>query len=143
MKNTTSLQNQLLLRDKLPADDNFILSSWVQSYRHNPLFGAMPVDLYFSRYRKHALNILERSYAHVAADPTDPNVVFGYCIYRFIGDVPVVSYIYVKQAFRRFGIATILLNKVSTETKLVTSMMPKLEAWAKKMNCIFDPFSEI
>jgi GNAT superfamily N-acetyltransferase len=142
MSSTSNLTNHVLLRDRKPNDDNFILSSWAQSYRHNPMYGAMPVDLYFSRYRKFTLSVLERSYAIVACDPSDPDVVFGYCVYRFIGDIPVVSYVYVKQVFRRFGLASKLLNQVSTETKITTAMMPKLEAWARRMNCVFDPFME-
>jgi GNAT superfamily N-acetyltransferase len=139
---STTPKTPVLLRDRKPSDDNFILSSWVSSYRHNPLFGAMPVNTYFSRYRAFTLSVLDRSYAVVACDPEEPDVLFGYCVYRFIGDVPVVSYVYVKQVFRRFGLATQLLEFVSKDTKLVTAMMPKLEGWARRMNCVFDPFME-
>jgi GNAT superfamily N-acetyltransferase len=86
---------------------------------------------------------LERSQAFMACNPENEDQLFGYIIYRFKGDLPIVSYLYVKQAFRRFGIGRILLDSVSPTAKMITHIMPKYEQWLKNQSCVFNPFLEL
>lgn len=142
MNNTKSLMSQVTIRDRQQLDDNFIISSWASSYRNHPTFGAMPEKLYFTHINKFIIRVLGKSYGFIACDSRDKSVIFGYCIYRFHGDLPIVSYVYVKEHFRRFGIAATLIKQVSSETKIITALIPKHEKWLKALDCVFDPFLE-
>jgi GNAT superfamily N-acetyltransferase len=129
-----------MLRDRRGSDDNFILDSWCGSYRHNIVFGAIPKDIYFKHYRKFTVAILSISSVLVACNPNDEDQIYGFCVYRFKGDLPILSYVFIKQAFRRFGIAEALILGVSEESKVITHIMPSLERWLKSIGCVFDPF---
>jgi GNAT superfamily N-acetyltransferase len=136
-------QSEVKIRDGKPTDAEFILNSWAASYRNNVVFGAIPKDTYFKFYREFTVSILERSQAFMACNPENEDQLFGYIIYRFKGDLPIVSYLYVKQAFRRFGIGRILLDSVSPTAKMITHIMPKYEQWLKNQSCVFNPFLEL
>lgn len=135
-------KNEILLREGMESDANFVIDSWCGSYRHNIVFGAIPKDIYFKNYRKFTVKILGVSRLIVACNPEDKEQIYGYLVYRVIGDMPVLSYMFVKQAFRKFGIATMMLN-VFPNAKLITHIMPNLESWLKKHGCVFDPFVDM
>jgi GNAT superfamily N-acetyltransferase len=132
--------NDVKLRDGKDSDTDFILNSWAASYRGNAMYGAIPKDIYFKHYRKFTVSILSVSKAFVACNPENEDQVYGYIVYRFKENLPIISYLYVKQAFRHFGIAEMLIKNVSHETKVITHLMPKLEEWLKSLDCIFNPF---
>jgi ribosomal protein S18 acetylase RimI-like enzyme len=142
MSNTNSLKSQLILRDKRPSDDDFIIDAWIKGLRGNTMLGAMPQQIYFKKASKLIQFIHGRSYAIIAADKTDDSVIFGFCVFRFVGNIPVIPYVYVKGAFRKLGIGTMLLNEVSKESKIITNMNPRKEKFFSKRNCIYDAFMD-
>jgi GNAT superfamily N-acetyltransferase len=137
MNNINSL---ISLREKNPSDDDFIIDAWIKGLRGNTTLGAMPPQIYFKKASKLIQFIYSRSYGVVAADKTDDSVIFGFCVFRFVGNIPVIPYIYVKSPFRKLGIGTLLLNEVSKDSKIITNMNPRKEKFFAKRNCIYDGF---
>lgn len=103
------------IRDAVADDLNFILSSWLKSYRQSSQFAKhIPSRLYFEWHQKVIKRILERqtTRVRVAYTPEAPEVILGYFVAEEQGDIWVAHYLYVKKAFRRFGIAKELFNNV-------------------------------
>jgi len=142
MSNTNSLKSQLILRDKRQSDDDFIIDAWIKGLAGNTTLGAMPQQIYFKKASKFIQFIYGRSYAIIAADKTDDSVIFGFCVFRFVGNIPVIPYVFVKSAFRKLGIGTMLLNEVSRESKIITNMNPRVARFLRNRNCIYDAFMD-
>ncbi len=134
------MDSDVTIREKNAVDDNFILHSWCESYRYNIVFGAIPKNIYFKHYRKFSVKILSISNCFVACNPDDSNQIYGFCVYRYKEDMPIISYVFIKHAFRRFGIATMLVNKLVGNSKIITHFMPSFERRFRRAGLVFDPF---
>jgi len=91
-------------RRSTAEDTNFILSSWLKSYRSSvPLVSD---DIYFEYHKAYVTNLILKSTIIVACDPDYPSSIYGYAV----TEPEIVHYVYVKHTLRRFGIATALLE---------------------------------
>jgi len=126
-----------------------IYSGWLQSLRNNPFFGMVPEQMYFTHYRPQVGRILATSKILLACNPDEPDQIFGFVVYRFIGDIPHISYAYTKGTWRRQRVADRLVNHVLSEQPagesggMVSHMMPWLLAPSKNRGLIFNPFKDL
>lgn len=87
---------------------NLIFATWLKSYQAaSPNTKHIPRDDYFTGHHK----VLERIFARkptvmLAVLPDDHEVILGYSV----TENDTIHYVYVKPAFRRYGIATALLG---------------------------------
>lgn len=103
------------IRAGLEDDRDFILATWLRGYRHGSSFARRIRDGIF--YRHHhpiATALLSRSNVLVAHDPEAPAVIYGYLVW----EPGAVHWSYVKEDFRRYGIATALLYASSLPKNL-------------------------
>lgn len=150
----------LAYRQGTEADKNFILSSWLKGIRqkrsgefencvtkkktvieqgHFATF--MPHDLYFERFRpliEHKL--YPKSSIVIAYNPDFEDQIYGYIAYRNIGNLSVISFCYVKQPFRKVGIARSLFEVAKGKSTVSTYFAPWLAKAFRKEGIIFDPF---
>lgn len=72
----------------------------------------------------------------IAADPEDTNHIYGYCIGEAIApEWMMLHFVYVKLAFRRFGLATTMLKVLSEKyTKISYSHSTALVKYLDKNN---------
>lgn len=61
---------------------------------------------------------------------SDANTTIGYCRYDAAGEV---EYLFVNPAFRRRGVATLLLNEVAAETGAALRFQPPLSPLGKAL----------
>lgn len=93
------------------------MSSWLKSYRHGSYFAKRIRDKQFFAYHH---KVLERILARptttvtVACKPGEENTIFGYLITEFFAaeNKTIIHFVYVKDAFRGFGVAKQLLETV-------------------------------
>lgn len=93
------------------SDLNFILSTWLRSFRHSsPMTKHLGSDIYYAFHEKVLKHTLAKSNTTVliATPENDPEVILGYMVVELTTD-PIIHFTYVKKAFRRFGIAKSLL----------------------------------
>jgi len=94
-------------------DINFILSTWLRNYKFSSYF-AKPIKnaTFYAWHEQVIKRILSRptTRANVCCSTDDDNLILGYSITEQQGDIPVIHYVYVKKAFRQFGIAKALLD---------------------------------
>jgi hypothetical protein len=117
------------------TDVHFIYATWLRGlYYGNDWFREIDQDIYFNAYSKSIENILSRT--HVKIDVSclkdDQDVVLGYVVY----EKHVMHWIFVKQPWRKFGIAKDLLPK---DIQIVTHLT-KVGKSLKPQNWIFNPF---
>lgn len=129
--------NDLLIeREEEPGDRDFILASWLRSYRLSETVKGVDKSLYYSGQNKLASRILAGSEVKILAASEDPKTIVAWMCYRF----PVIHYIYVKQDFRRMGLASRLLGDPQkwaayTHKSLLSSKIQLPKTWK------FDPYT--
>lgn len=101
------------IRQGAVSDLALIRNSWTKSYgKHSPAgdcragsWARIPQAVY--EYEQHRLigRLLERALVLVACNPEDADQIFGYIVAEQ-QEQPVYHYLYVKDSFRKLGIAT-------------------------------------
>ncbi len=123
----------MVVREGRADDLPFIYSTWLRGlYYGHPWYKLVDKETFFAKYKLIVMKLLSRSFVSVFCLRTDPDVVLGYAVY----EGPVLHWVYVKKAWRQFGIATKLMpegiDAVSHLTSLGRIVKPK--EWK------FDPF---
>jgi ribosomal protein S18 acetylase RimI-like enzyme len=116
------------------ADDiPFIFNSWLKAYKHSSLFAKRIKHEVFFKYH-HAVieRILARGAKVFVATPIhDPDTIIGYCVAEQL-DVTTLHFIYVKSAFRRFGVGRQLA--LSTVAALGAAEAVDFTHWTRDMD---------
>lgn len=102
------------LRPYEAADHNFVLNSWLKSYRNSDFAKKIDNETY---YKSHAIliaSILATATTIIACDPEAHHVIYGYLCWTPNNDSPdCFHYCYVKGPFRKMGIAKVLVTSVN------------------------------
>lgn len=101
-------------REGEPEDNNFIINSWIKSYRK---YSSVSNDVYYVEQEKLIKSILKRNWTsvNIACNPEDYGQIYGYIV-TDAAAVPIVHYCFVKQVFRGMGIATHLFHDAFPES---------------------------
>ena len=103
----------ILYRPPTEGDLSFIVSSWLKSQRNSDFSNFISNQIYY-RYNEHLIKkVIERSMISIICDPEDPNHVYGYAVYEFLGDIFVLNFIYIKYTYRNMKLAYNLLKAIS------------------------------
>ena len=104
----------VILRVAEPTDLPFITDSWIQSYRGQRIaIDAGPRYIHDMKWLVRAL--LPRCRAIVACDPEAPGAIWGWAVTS--GDT--ILYTFVREGFRRQGIAKLMLQPYLTPGRKV------------------------
>jgi predicted GNAT family acetyltransferase len=114
-----------------PEDRAYIASSLYKYLLARNNF--LPIDSTFNPY----FDMLMESHSiKVIYDTTVPDVIMGYIIYKTISDKNInIHFLYTRFSFRKCGIATILLDAVTSDFDRFTFLMttPKLDNYIEKI----------
>lgn len=99
------------LRQGRDADYDFVLSSWLKSYRNAEMASLISKDRYFRGHNELALDALGRSNLLVAVARDDSDHIYGWLCHQQ-GEPTIIHYLYVKYPFRSMGIAKILFEEI-------------------------------
>lgn len=104
----------IALRSATPDDRDFIVSSWEMSYRKANTAGLILMEDWAAIMRPQVAKILDRDYVKttVAYESEDRGFLYGYLVSEPEASPPLVYWAYVKQPYRRQGVATVLLKAV-------------------------------
>ena len=99
-----------------PGDVNFILSTWLKSYYEAMKFyssGSIRVpfpwgDVYFQGHQEKIKKLLESASCLVCNAPDEEDQIIGYIVF----DEDSLHYCYVKQVYRKMGVAKELRSKI-------------------------------
>lgn len=126
------------LRPANGTELNFILSSWIRSFKRSSFASKIPWDIYKERQDAAIKSIMVSGAEFtVACNPEDESQAFGWISYHRTPSLPVIHYIYVKEPFRRFKIATGLIASVGNDF-IYTHLTSGFERM--KREGVYDPY---
>jgi hypothetical protein len=154
---------ELTLREGLDEESNFILNSWLMSYKHvrcgtyderlaasGAMFAGRAMDSgrYFKGQQALVSALAARSRVLSVCDAQDPSFVVGWACGALQGPSEasqelVVHYVYVKHAYRKHGVALELLKGLGWKpgmTILATHWTKPCATKAIKYNIVFDDY---
>lgn len=120
-------QNLVKLRSFKIEDRNFILATWLRGLRFgNDWYEAIPSDLYYEVYHQivDAILLDPSVDIKVACLKDDEDVILGYSVYSGSR----VDWVFVKQAWRKIGIAKSLLPP---SIKTISHLTKCANTWLK------------
>ncbi len=125
------------VRKANPDDISFIYATWLKSYHYDSWTRSIAKSVYFDNYKLVIDRLLNQSEVLVACHPTDENVILGYCVF----EPNLIHYMFIKEAFRRFGIATDLIKKAGVkESATITHKTQMAIPILRRKDFIFNPF---
>lgn len=123
-------------REYMPSDKAFILATWLRALRFgNSWYNLIDAKVYYAVYHAVLENLLAKSTTtiRVACLKDDPEVILGFSVY----ESPRLHWVYIKQAWRKLGIARALVPK---EITVVSHLTEPGKAIMLKKKLIFNPF---
>lgn len=136
--------DDIILRDGLPSDRNFIFKTILQHYRHaSPHNKDIPDNIYYDCHHLLISKVMRQpgNIVRVAALKEDPEVLFGFLWGNI--DPETVHYVYVKKAFRRMGMARMMYESLFDDDADVYITHWTREAaflYEKNDNLVFNPY---
>ena len=125
------------IRDAHPEDINFIYATWLRSYRTGSSIGRQSRNtIYYREYNKVIDQILNSSTIKIACLDEDELIILGYAVF----DRENIHYIFVKEAFRRLGIAKRLVESSLILPETCTHSTYLAEAVIEKFKLTYNPF---
>lgn len=125
-------------------DTNFILNSWLKSYRDSPQVNRMENSAYYHEQAKIIKELLKTVNVLVACDKSDSNQIFGYLVSQRVDNTFCLHYVYVKLPFRNMGIAKMMIaardHELGKEVGLYTHHTDPANKLAYKYRMMFNPY---
>lgn len=125
----------ITFRSMTPDDKNFIYATWLKGIYYGSWCKEMDKEAFFSNYPRAIERIIANGTVVVACLNSDKSVIIGYAIVR----PNTLDYIFVKDAWRRQGIAASLLKGLSFTTYTHTTELGR--KLAKKLKLTYNPFN--
>jgi len=118
MSNLESLLNEIEFRSAKTDDLHFIMAAWLNSYRRSQWAGVVPNNMYHKTHRELITQLLARGmFLIVAVNKEDTDQILGFvAAEKSNKGIAVVHYVFVKDEFRRNGLATKLLSVLGVES---------------------------
>lgn len=144
------MANEILSKVKLreiePEQDlNFILSTWLKSYKQSEFALHIPNQIYYPHQQKLIESIIthEHNRITILCNSEDPAQIIGYIVYSI--KHPIIYYTYIKHAFRKFGFGKFLFSAVSNihpeaESIKVTHKPKRWVKTSKKYKLVYNPY---
>ncbi len=134
---TNDINEISTIRTPEAGDLSFIYSTWLRGlYYGNDWFQEIPKAIFMEHYHRVVELVLkkETTKVRVRCLKEDPTTILGYSV--FDDHYQFIHWIYVKEAWRRFGIAKSLYPPDSKTTTHLTKQAKAL----KPKDLIFNPF---
>lgn len=113
-----SLAEIVAFRPMAPGDVNFVLDSWLRSYRESPWAGCTPNNVFFQVYHEAIEGLLARgAKVEVACAKHDPDKILGWICSEAVKGGSCVHFTYIKDPYRRMGLATELIDRNAQENR--------------------------
>lgn len=100
--------NSVTVRPACADDLNLVKATYLENFKHSSSQGRLVRPQVYFQYQRQVMDrLLSKGLVRVACPTDTPEVIVGYLISE---GKNVLHYLYVKQAFRRFGVARTLLE---------------------------------
>lgn len=139
------LQELIKVRAVRDTDVNFILNSWLKTYKYSgQSVRRVPDSIYFAHYEPLLKKIIKRSDVYVAALREDEDVIVGYLVIERKAELDFLHWLLVKDLWQRMGVGSLLLRAAEPKVKTrFTHWTNPIDSLANKFPFAYDPFSTI
>jgi hypothetical protein len=133
----------VLYRNLQETDKEFLFSSWLKSFRNGTMVRNIPNAVYYANHHKVIENLMRDAKTIICCNADDPSIIYGYICYDYIDSQFVLHFMYIKQLYRKLGIAQDLLSATGNDfNKLGCYTHQTLVAIAKEesLNLVYHPY---
>lgn len=109
------VEDELLIRKFRDTDKDYIMSTWLHTYRNSSRCWHVAAKEYYFYEAKRMEFLLENQNTVVLCSPDNPDVLLGWCVYKPINDNLCLHYILIKQEFQGMGLAKKFLKTICQE----------------------------
>lgn len=137
------LNTQINFRPATQADVNFIFNSWLKSNRHSNAATGVLNPVYFAQHHLLIEGLCKQSKVIMAVNAEDSSQIYGYSVTQEIEGAQVIHYIYVKEPYRRLGLAGMLLATVGInlqEPFFATHRTNVCKNFDNKYSLVYNPY---
>lgn len=131
----------IYIRESDSSDTNFIINSWIKSYR--VVMEDVEAPIYYKNQEKLIRRLMDKSKCYMAVNPHDLYQIYGYIMFDNLDEIGILHYIYVKNPYRRFGIGGDLFNMIDFDKKypcIATHNTRYLGHVKNKWNITYNPY---
>jgi len=126
------MTDALTLRALDPSDLAFIFNSWLKSYRDSSFGKSISNPMYFRQHHHVIDKLIGRTEIILAVNQDDPKQIYGYVCMERRGPIPILHYLYVKQPYRKLGIARQLFALLPDDPFIYTHESPVVSKFSQK-----------
>lgn len=127
------IEKLMSIRASRADDFNFIMATWLRgAYYGNPWFAWIDKDIFMHRYHVVLEKLLDKPEVGVAVAclQDDPDTILGYSVV----ESNILHWVYVKESWRKMGIAKSLVPKTIDTTTHLTMLGHKIMPESYKFN---------
>ena len=142
---SSSSSDRLIVRSYRPDQDkNFILNSWLKSYRRAPATQFVDGPVFFGEHKELIEKILldpETTTSVLVLDDEDKNFIVGYMVTNLPRNL--IHWVYIKDTFRGLGLTQALAKAAFLNPDRppdATHMTVAGNTLAKKQDIIYNPY---
>jgi ribosomal protein S18 acetylase RimI-like enzyme len=129
----------IMLREGIENDLGHIVVTWSKSYASSDFAKPMKFSTYMDNHIDLINETLDTASIIVACLNDDQNIIIGYVVFELVDDETIVHYIHVKPKFRKYGVASLMLDALRAN-KLVTTHKTKLSKLITKRGVDYNPY---
>jgi ribosomal protein S18 acetylase RimI-like enzyme len=133
----------IMMRPYMPEDQAFLFNSWLKSFRNGTVCNNVDNSVYYTNQHIVIERLLQTSKVIVCCNSEDPRIIYGYCVYEHIQGQFVLHYIYVKNIYRKLGLARKLLEETKHDFSVLgcyTHQTVIGDRNDEKFNLIYHPY---
>lgn len=111
------MTEKIKIRPMADGDTAFVMSSWLKNYKYSGLaVSRMRDSEYFTSYQPIVEKLVTISDIYVASLREDTDVIIGYLAIQRLTESDIIHYIFVKEHWRKVGIARLLINAAAPKS---------------------------
>lgn len=137
------VRTQVRLRPFVTDDARCVVSDWVRSYASNRVGPPLLGPVYKAGQTALVERLLKRCDVLVATHADTPDLILGWCVAERHSDALLVHFAYVKSAFRRLGVASLLLAGFGWgrgQPLHYTHHVAFTKTHGRRMGAVFNPY---
>lgn len=111
---------QIAFSEATPDHKAFIFHSWLSSFRDSDAAKRVRKNIYYNYQTERIGRCIAGGHVIVCHERDDPSHIYGWACYQNVMDtVTCLHYVFVKKPFRRYGIATELIEACKEDARSI------------------------
>lgn len=134
---------EVSLREGIAEDRNFILSTWLKSFRKTRDNKRMINDVYYPNQTETIERTLDKAQTLTISNPQDNSHIYGYIVFESTPKALILHYAYTKRTYRRFGLFKNALKSILSKDKriiIATHANDNFDMLQPKYGLIYNPY---